>query len=48
MVWLPNGEKSLRIHVIILTEYQHVMDRNGHTSDICIVRAMHTHPAVKH
>jgi len=27
MVWLPDGEKSLRIRLTVLTEYRHVTDR---------------------
>jgi len=32
MVWLPNGEKSFRIYVTVLTEYRRVTDRRtyGH------------------
>ena len=30
MVWLPKGEKSLRVYVIVLTEYRRVTD--GHVA----------------
>ena len=42
MVRLPDGGKSMRIHVTILTEFQHVMDRqtDGQTSCYGIVDAM--------
>jgi len=48
MVWLPNGEKSLRICLAVQTEYRRVTDgrMDGQTSLHSIVRAMHTRRAV--
>ena len=49
VVWLPYGEKSLRICLAISTEYRRVTDRrtDRQTSRHSIVRAMHTRRAVK-
>jgi len=30
MVWLPNGEKSLKIRLLVLTECTNVTDRQTH------------------
>ena len=49
MVWLPCGEKSLRIRLTVSTEYRRVTDRrtDRQTSCYTTVRAMHTRRAVK-
>jgi len=42
MVWLPDGEKSLRICVAVSTEYRRVTDRQTDGSYDGTVRAMHS------
>jgi len=45
MVWLPDGEKSLKIRKTLSTEYRRVTDRQ--TSCDSIVRAMNTRRVLK-
>jgi len=40
MMWRPDGEKYLRIHLAVSTECRHVTERQTSCEDI--VRAMHT------
>jgi len=57
MVWLPDGEKTLRICITVEAQYRRVTDRqtdgqtdgqtDRQTSCHGIVRAMHTRRAVK-
>jgi len=49
MVWLPDGEKRLRICLIVLTEHRRVSDRQTDRQTSCngIVRVIHTRRAVK-
>jgi len=48
MAWLPDGEKKFD-ELAVSTQYRRVTDgqTNGHTARDSIVRAMHTHCAVK-
>jgi len=49
MVWLNDGEKTLRICVTVYTQYRRVTDRQMDRQTSChgIVCAMHKHHTVK-